>query len=256
MNQQQWLAALLILTGAAVARGDEAKDTRCFELRVYTAAPGKLEALHARFRDHTCKLFEKHGITNVGYWVPLDNAEQKLYYILAYPDRKARNASWAGFMSDPAWKAAWAASEKDGKLVTKVESTFLHATDYSPTIAPAAAKEKRIFELRTYTTTLGNLSRLNDRFRGHTMALFAKHGMTNLAYWMLDDGQKGADETLLYMLAHPSKDAREARFQAFRDDAAWKSVREASEKAAGGPLTVTDGVKFVLLEATDYSPTK
>ena len=239
------------------ARPQEAKpqDTRCYELRIYTAAEGKLDALNARFRDHTCLLFEKHGMTNVGYWLPLENPERKLYYILSYPSREAREASWKAFLADPTWKAAAKESEKDGKLVAGVEARFLHATDYSPAIEPGTGKEPRVFELRTYTCTQGNLPRLHARFRNHTMALFQKHGMTNFAYWELDADQPAAADTLVYLLAHSSKAASEASFKAFREDLVWKAAKEASEKEAGGSLTVKDGVKSVLMTPTDYSPT-
>lgn len=251
------LSLLLSMSFIALAQADEpAKDSRCYELRVYTAGPGKLDALNARFRDHTCKLFEKHGMTNVGYWTPLDNPDQKLYYILSYPDRDARKKSWAAFMTDPEWLAAYRASEKDGRLAVKVESTMLHATDYSPAIEPGAGKEPRIFELRTYTCTPQNLKNLDARFRDHTIALFSKHGMQHFGYWWLEDDQKGAADTLVYLLAHKSKEASESSFQAFRDDPKWIAARDASEKAAGGSLTAQDGVKSVLLVPTDYSPTK
>lgn len=112
----------------------QAADQRFFELRIYTANPGKLEALNARFRDHTNKLFVKHGMQLVGYWTPADGpeAQNTLIYILAYPSREAREASWKAFQDDPQWKAARAESEKDGRLVEKVESKFLNPTDYSP----------------------------------------------------------------------------------------------------------------------------
>src|SRR5438270_6942827 len=86
----------------------QAQPPRVFELRAYTAAPGKMEALNARFRDHTCKLFEKHGMTNIGYWNPTDakDAEQKLIYLLAFPSREAADASWKAFRADAEWKAA------------------------------------------------------------------------------------------------------------------------------------------------------
>jgi hypothetical protein len=134
------VAVSLCLAAAAASeeKGDkpEAKkvDTRVFELRTYYAEPGKMKALHARFRDHTNKLFAKHGMTIVGFWVPTDpkEAEEKLVYILAFPSREAATASWKAFQSDPEWKAAKDASEKDGKLVKKVESVFLNPTDYSP----------------------------------------------------------------------------------------------------------------------------
>jgi NIPSNAP protein len=112
-----------------------ARDSRFFEMRTYYAAPGKLEALHARFRNHTNRLFRKHGMTLVGYWVPVDKekgAENTLIYTLAYPSREAREAAWKAFAADPEWKAAREASEVEGKLVEKVESVFLRATDYSP----------------------------------------------------------------------------------------------------------------------------
>src|SRR5271167_1566683 len=127
------LVAVAVASYAAgVDQGEKRANGRVFELRTYTAAPGKMEALNARFRDHTCKLFEKHGMTNIGYWTPVENPERKLYYILAYPDRAAREESWKEFMADPVWKAAFAESETGGKLVDKVESAYLQATDFSP----------------------------------------------------------------------------------------------------------------------------
>ena len=234
-----------------------AADTRVYEMRTYYAAPGKLDALNARFRDHTCKLFEKHGITNIGYWMPIENPENKLVYVLAYPSRAARDASWKEFMADPDWKAAQKASEVDGKLVAKVEQPYLVATDYSPEIKPSVGTGERVFELRTYTCTPNNLPALDARFRDHTIKLFTKHGMTNLFYWHLMDDQPAAKDTLVYMLAHKSTDAAKASFDAFRQDPDWVAARKASEEKAGGSLTVAEGgVKSVFMKATDYSPTK
>ena len=100
------------------------------------AAPGKLEDLQARFRNHTVKLFEKHGMTNIGYWVPVNEktgqpSGNTLVYILAFPSLEARQKSWDGFMADPDWNAARNESEKNGKLLEKIDSVFLKATDYS-----------------------------------------------------------------------------------------------------------------------------
>jgi hypothetical protein len=251
------LLACGIVLAMAVAAGAAEKDSRVYEMRVYYAADGKLDALHARFRDHTTKLFEKHGMTNIGYWTPLENPERKLIYFLAYPSRQAREKSWQAFIADPAWKAAQKASEVNGKLVDKVESLFLSATDYSPEIKPAGKSSKsddRVFELRTYTATKDNLGNLNARFRDHTLKLFEKHGMTNVAYWVPLEGQKGADNTLIYILAHKSVDAAKASFDAFRQDLAWIAARKASEEKGGGSLTAKDGVKSVFMKATDYSP--
>ena len=104
-------------------------------MRTYITNEGKLEALHARFRDHTNRLFKKHGMELVGYWTPQDEKQGKsntLVYILAYPSREAREKSWKDFFADPEWQAASKKSEENGKLVAKVESVFMNPTDYSP----------------------------------------------------------------------------------------------------------------------------
>ena len=104
-------------------------------MRTYYANPGKIEELHSRFRDHTNAIFVKHGMTLVGYWVPEKKNEEDpdtLVYILAYPSKEARDASWKAFGSDPAWREAFKKSTENGRLVSKVDSVFLKATDYSP----------------------------------------------------------------------------------------------------------------------------
>ena len=129
------LCAVAARRASAAPTESLAPDSRCFELRTYVAAPGKLEALHARFRDHTNAIFIKHGMTLVGYWVPSDadkGAANTLVYLLAYPNRAAREKAWEAFGKDPAWLEARKASEVDGKLTEKVESLILSATDYSP----------------------------------------------------------------------------------------------------------------------------
>jgi hypothetical protein len=134
------------LTSTVAFAADDKKetkvDTRVFELRTYYAAPGKINDLQARFRDHTCKLFEKHGMTIIGFWTPIpkkgaseqkgDAALDQLIYILAYPSKEAADKSWKAFRDDPVWQAAQKASEANGKLVSKVESVYMNPTDYSP----------------------------------------------------------------------------------------------------------------------------
>ena len=256
MKLASLLTTATCMLTAVFTAGAADKDERVFEMRTYYAAPGKLDDLHARFRDHTMGLFEKHGMTNIGYWVPIENPENKLIYVLASPDKAARDKSWKEFGADPEWKKARAASEANGKLVTKVEQLFLNATDFSPEIKASKAAGERVFELRTYTTTPNNLPLLDARFRDHTIALFEKHGMTNLFYWHLTPDQKGAENTLVYMLAHASTEAAKQSFDAFRADADWVAAKSASEEKGGGSLTVPDGVKSVFLKATDYSPTR
>jgi len=233
-----------------------AAEPRVYEMRTYYAAPGKIDALNARFRDHTVGLFQKHGIHSLGYWMPLENPSGQLTYVLVYPSREAREVSWKNFSADPAWQAAAAESEKDGKLVVRSEQVFMTAADFSPPIRPDAGKGERVFELRTYTTTPKNLPALDARFRDHTIKLFEKHGMTNLFYFHLVPDQPAADLTLIYLLAHQSAQAAAASFKAFREDADWVKAKTASEERAGGSLTTPDGVKSAFLKATDYSPTR
>ncbi len=108
--------------------------TTVYELRVYHAPPGKLGELLARFREHTLKLFEKHGMKSVAFWTPVDEPEKSdtLIYILQHPSREAAAANWKSFQDDPEWKSVHEKSEANGKLVDKIESTFLALTDFSP----------------------------------------------------------------------------------------------------------------------------
>jgi hypothetical protein len=140
------LASILVITAttiavvaaekeAAPASPSVAKDSRCFEMRTYYAAPGKFEEMNKRFRDHTCALFKKHGMELVGFWIPQDKdkgSENTMVYILAHKSREEAKKSWAAFSNDPEWKKARAESEANGKLVEKAESVYLSATDYSP----------------------------------------------------------------------------------------------------------------------------
>jgi hypothetical protein len=110
------------------------QDSTVYELRVYHAAPGKLPELLARFREHTTRLFERHGMKNVAYWTPLDEPQKSntLIYILQHPSREAAAANWKSFQEDPEWISVRDKSEANGKLVEKVDSTFMVLTDFSP----------------------------------------------------------------------------------------------------------------------------
>jgi hypothetical protein len=106
---------------------------RFFEVRTYTVNDGKMDALHARFRDHTVKLFEKHGIENVGYWTVNsgEGAGKTLLFVLAYPSKEEQAKRWKAYVDDPDWKKAKEESEKAGVLVSKADSRFMDPTDYS-----------------------------------------------------------------------------------------------------------------------------
>ena len=128
------LIAIALGCAQSASAADEPASGRLFEMRTYVANDGKMTDLHKRFREHTNKLFVKHGMELVGYWTPVDgpDAANTLVYILAYPNKEAREKSWRGFMADPDWQAAYKASHAAGPLVKKVESKFLNPTDYSP----------------------------------------------------------------------------------------------------------------------------
>ena len=124
------------LRGSVAPPVAHAQGNRVFEIRTYTAVPGRLDALNTRFRDHTVKLFTKHGMSHIGYWIPADGekANNTLVYILAYPSKEAAAKSWAAFRADPEWNKARTESEKDGPLLVKngVQSVYMKPTDYSP----------------------------------------------------------------------------------------------------------------------------
>jgi len=144
MFKSRWGAAAVAVTmfaagfGARSFVGDDVAhaqgSNRVFELRTYTAPPGKLGDLQKRFRDHTLKMFEKHGMTNIGYWVPQDEPAHSntLIYVIAHESREQAKKNWAAFGADPEWQKVRTASEVNGKILEKApESVYMDATDYS-----------------------------------------------------------------------------------------------------------------------------
>ncbi|NLS25849.1 hypothetical protein S2M10_08240 [Sphingomonas sp. S2M10] len=132
------LLALLPIAAPGAAQTATPAQQPVYELRIYYPAPGKAEALNARFRNHTLKLFAKHGMRNIAYWNELPRADApdgRVVYVLAYPSRAAREADWKAFGADPEWQKVVAESEANGKIVTKVESIFMTMADYSPPLA-------------------------------------------------------------------------------------------------------------------------
>ena len=136
------LALFAVVLGVGIGVGMQmdtasaapAEDSRVYELRTYTTNDGKLDDLHARFANHTNYLFVKHGMTIVGYWT-LDDGDAKnntLVYLIGHESREAAKENWKGFGSDPAWRAAYAASREDGAIVKGIDSKYLNPTDYSP----------------------------------------------------------------------------------------------------------------------------
>jgi hypothetical protein len=137
MNRRTLLQSIPALAFLTTAISAEAQtSTAVFELRIYHTYDGKLPDLLTRFRDHTTRLFEKHGMKNIAYWTPTDDPikDKTLIYILSHPSRDAATANWKAFGADPDWQSVQSKSEANGKLVEKVDSTFMTLTDFSPKI--------------------------------------------------------------------------------------------------------------------------
>jgi hypothetical protein len=225
-------------------------DSRYFELRIYYCNPGRLDALIERFQNHTTRIFEKHGMENIGYWVPTNNEKNALYYILAYPSKEAREKSWAGFMADPEWKDVASKSEVNGKILESITSVFMNASDLMPKIVPGTGVG-RVFELRTYTCLPDRLPNLTTRFRDHTLKLFEKHGMQNVFYFTSIE-KDNAQPKLVYLLAHKSEEEATKSWAAFRSDPVWIAARDASEKDG----KIVEKVESVYMKPLGFSKIK
>ena len=243
-----FLSFLLLIASVGVSA--QMADSRYFELRIYYCHPGRLDALIERFQNHTTKIFEKHGMENIGYWVPVSNEKNALYYILAYPNKDARDKSWAAFSSDPQWKEVQSKSEESGKIVASVESVFMNFSEIMPKIKPGKG-DGRLFELRTYTCLPGRLPNLTTRFKDHTVKLFEKHGMENLVYFNSIE-KDGGQPKLVYLLAHKNQEEATKSWAAFRADPVWIAARDASEKDG----KIVEKVESVYMTPLSFSKIK
>lgn len=138
MNRRTLLQSIpaLALLGQATKAGAAQTSTAAYELRIYHTYDGKLDDLLTRFREHTTKLFEKHGMKNIAYWTPTDDPlkGKTLIYVIAHASRDAATANWKAFGEDPEWISVRDKSEANGKLVEKVDSTFMVLADFSPSL--------------------------------------------------------------------------------------------------------------------------
>lgn len=238
------LASSFLLTAKASAD--------VFELRTYTTNDGKLDNLNARFRDHTVALFKKHGMESVGYWMPTDEPTSKntLIYVIKHASRDAAKASWKAFLADPEWQKVAKESQVDGQILAKApDAVFMEATDYSPEYTNAEKSDGTVFELRIYRCNEGKLPNLDARFRDHTIRLFERHGIRNVAYWHPTD-EPDSKDTLIYIVRHNSRDAAKASWQAFGADEEWKKVAEESQKDG---KFLRERPESIYMQATDYS---
>jgi hypothetical protein len=142
MRLIRWSVVLAVVFAAGLVVGQftradlaaqPAPGQKVYELRTYYTHPGKLVDLNKRFRDHTTRIFEKHGMTNIGYWVPQDEPAHSntLIYVIAHESREQAKKNWDAFRNDPEWQKVRTASEAAGPIVTKVDSVYMDAVDYS-----------------------------------------------------------------------------------------------------------------------------
>ena len=214
-----------------------------YENRVYTAVPGKLPALNNRFANHTLGFFEQYDIGIMGFWTDEIGISNQLTYILTFDDMADRAKKWAPFAADPKRLQIFAETEVDGPLVAVVENSFMRLTPYSP----EPQLSSKVQELRVYDALPGRMSALHDRFSNHTMALFEKHGIQNIAYWTED---VGTSNRLVYMLGYESLGDWEKSWASFGADPDWQKARAASEE--DGPIVRES--RHRILRLTAYSP--
>jgi hypothetical protein len=214
-----------------------------YELRVYRTVPGKLLAINDRFAKHTIGFFKKHGIGIVGFWNDEIGRSNQLTYILAFDSMADREAKFAAFQADPGWHQVRTETEASGPIVAQVINTFMRLTPYSP----QPQMRSNVQDLRIYDAMPGKLPALHDRFAKHTMDLFTKHGIENIAYWVDD---VGISNRLTYMLGYPDLGAREKSWAAFGADPAWQQARAESEKDG----TLVRVSRHSILRLTPYSP--
>lgn len=124
------LVSCILFTSTSTAQSSSSSG-KVYELRTYTATPGNLDKILTRFRDHTMRIFEKHGMTNIGYWIPVDE-EDTLIYLLAHDSQEAANRSWQDFSADPEWQKVNEESNANGPILQSVVRKYLNATDFSP----------------------------------------------------------------------------------------------------------------------------
>ncbi len=260
-----WLSTALFATQFAFAQAQDSADSeqqqsKLYELRFYTTNPGKLPNLHARFRDHTMALFEKHGMENIIYWTVSEGArddgeqaDNMLVYIIAHKNAEAREASWKAFREDPEWKKVAAESEKDGKILAKPPRAILMTdTAFSAADEPVAGQDSdapaRLWELRQYNDGPERVPHTVERFAFGEKDLFTEHGMQTVKFWTATD-----DSAFIYLLAHKDRDASKKSWQGFF--AGFRPFMQKYNAAHPNlPRGRGNGSEVRFLVPTDYSP--
>jgi hypothetical protein len=224
-----------------------------YELRIYQASEGRFQHLIKRFREHTDRIFKKHGLKALGYWIPTDGSvkkRRKFVYLLQHPSRYEAYRNWTNFFNDKEWERVMDKPEFQGLLSEKPTSIFLSPNDYSVAARNDIEKPGGSFELRTDVVNPGKLPMLNARFRKHTTSLFNQHGIQNVSYWTPFD-QPDSKDTLIYLVHHANRKQADLNWEAFGQDPEWKKV--ARESQIQGKLLARPPERLYL-KALDFSP--
>ena len=224
-----------------------------YELRIYQASEGRFQHLIKRFREHTDRIFKKHGLKALGYWIPTDGSvkkRRKFVYLLQHPSRYEAYRNWTNFFNDKEWERVMDKPEFQGLLSEKPTSIFLSPNDYSVAARNDIEKPGGSFEVRTDVVNPGKLPMLNARFRKHTTSLFNRHGIQNVSYWTPFD-QPDSKDTLIYLVHHANRKQADLNWEAFGQDPEWKKV--ARESQIQGKLLARPPERLYL-KALDFSP--
>jgi hypothetical protein len=230
-------------------------DGPIYELRIYQASEDRFQHLIKRFREHTDRIFKKHKMQPVGYWIPTDGSpikRRRFVYVLKHPSRYAAYVNWNRFTIDREWQAVLKIPEFRGLLSEQPTSVFMTANDYSAGSKNEITKGGGIYELRTYVANADKLAALNDRFRDHTTRLFNSHGIRNVEYWTPFD-KPASENTLIYLIHHANRAQADANWKAFLADPQWNKVARQSQ--FDGKL-LTKPPDRIYLKAIDNSPLK
>ena len=225
-----------------------------YELRIYAANEHRFAHLIKRFREHTDRIFKKHSLQTIGYWIPTEGPPKKrrrFIYILKHDSRYDAYRNWNMFSNDREWQAVLDQPEFKGLLAEKPISIFMTANDYS-SIMRDNPRKAGTYELRTYTANPGKLTLLNARFSKHTTRLFEKHDIHNVGYWTPLE-KPASQNTLIYLIHHAGRKQADVNWQAFANDPQWHKVTR--ESAANGELLAISPER-IYLKAMEFSPLK
>ena len=243
-----WICKAPVSVTLGLQQGQDAKEKRrelvvegrlqegpVYELRIYKANQDRFEHLSTRFREYTDRIFAKHNMKALGYWVPTDGTtrqKRSIVYLLKHTSRYDAYANWTHFTNDREWQKVLDMPTFRGLLAEKPTSIFMTETEYSDSFVTSNDKADSVFELRFYKCNEGKLDALNARFRDSVISLYEKHKLADVGYWTPFVPPENQN-TLIYMLQHESREQAAANWKALLNDPKWKPVARAFQENGG-----------------------